>query len=357
MSLTAPQNTLRYHSTRPTAVERDMSWVPFPEFAAGAKPHFTWFGSGNCMGKNPMAPEWAAMCFYLLQHTLAEIRQRRGLDTPLAKQELELVESYHHHANAMAHRMMLYVWAICLRESRHKHWNSEREAKFRKACGDVMADWYQQCVSKGSGEETFVKYALTNPPACTLGEFTNGLVRVFMDGGYSAMFGGKKWKEIAVALDDFVNGKVSGAMFLDRAFNLAHNTAPIFNKGMLFECQDKTQLNFILDTQHASMIPQLVRKGSPVGSKWIDSELLSLADLARTVIGEAFDGEVDWHKVEAYGKGNVTYSALKKNTNAAGSKWADAKAKAAAQAAVKKAESVYVVDHNTELKKLKREEL
>lgn len=356
MSLTSPQTTLRYHASRPLSVERDMRDVPLRDFVKHCKKEFA---SG--MAAHPMAPEEAGLIFYALQHAASEIRDQYGLDTPLSQGALDVIELYHRECGPIAIRLAYYVWAISITEARHKHWSSDKRDKFVKGLttdmgaerAEVVANYFYK-VSGNGGR----KYVLENPHSdITMGEFNRALVRVFMNGGWSSAYGGPKWKVIAQTFDDFTKGKLSAQLFIDRAMNLAHNTAPIFNKGYLFH-QQSTTLKYVLDVQHSSQIPNLLLNPGKFADQ-ITSRVHAVHEAIQAVLGDVFSEPVDWFKVAATSKGGVSYSSLKNAQTAAGqtSKHALEAEQKAIKDAIEKQKNTYLVDHKLSLKKLTREQI
>jgi len=356
MSITSPQTTLRYHASRPLAVERDMRDVPLADFVKHCKKEF-----GHGMAADPIAPEEAGLIFYALQHAVSEIRDEYGLDTPLSQGALDVVEMYHRECGPIAIRLAYYVWAICITEARHKHWSGDKRDKFVKGLttdmgadrAAVVASYFYK-VSGNGGR----KYVLDNPHAdITMGEFNRALVRVFMNGGWGSAYGGPKWKVIAQAFDDFTKGKLSAQLFLDRAMNLAHNTAPIFNKGYLFKGQTNS-LKYVLDVQHSSQIPNLLLNPGKFADL-ITGKVHAVHVAIQAVLGDVFSEPVDWFKVAHTSKGGVSYSSLKSAQTAAGqtSKHAMEAEQAAITAAINKQKNTFIVDHKISLKKLTREQI
>lgn len=237
MSITSPQTTLRYHASRPLSVERDMRDVPLVDFVKHARKEFESSG----MAGTTQSPEEASLIFYSLQHATSELRDQYGLDMPLPPEALNVVEMYHRECGPIAIRLAYYVWAICIQEAQHKHWSHDKREKFVKGLttdmGEERAAVVSQYFLKCGGRKSVLK----DPhPDITMGEFNRALVRVFMNGGWGSAYGGPKWKVIAQAFDEFTSGKLSAQLFIDRGMNLAHNTAPIFNKGYLFNSAGST---------------------------------------------------------------------------------------------------------------------
>jgi hypothetical protein len=355
MSFTASQDTLRYHASRPLAVERDMRDVPLRDFVKNARHDFE---SG--LAADPMAPEEAGLIFYALQHAVSEIRDRYGLDTPLPEDARAVVDAYHRECNPIAIRLAYYVWAISITEARHKHWSGDKREKFEKGLtsdmgydrGQVVAGYFYKVCSNGR------KWVLQNPHAdITMGEFNRALTRVFMGGGWSSAYGGPKWKVIAKTFEDFTAGALSAQLFIDRAMNLAHNTAPIFNKGYLFKSQSSS-IKYILDVQHSSQVPNLLLNPGKF-AKEITPRVMEIHQLIQAACSDAFCEPVDWFKVAATSKGGVSYGALKSEQTAAGqtSKHAMEMEQAAIKKAIEKAKNSYIVDHKLTLAKLTREQI
>jgi hypothetical protein len=312
-----------------------MSWVSMQLYSTQARTAFGDTGGGaEAMSNHKVKPETAALIFYLLQHALSVIRQDYGLDTPLPQEKLSLVEVYHREATSLSVRMLYYMMAICTREIRHKNWNTARRATFKAKFGDTLAKYYDGI----PGSETAAAmHILHTPPPCTVGKYVDSMVHCFGTGGWGSAFGGKKWKDIAICLRRFVKGETSAEMLLDTAFTLCHNTAPIFNKGMLFTSQNASSIFYILDTQASGQIPQLI--DSPmVASDAIDSKVHTLHSQCVNALGDVMQGYVDWHKVQAVACGKVHYGNLiKKQANLGQS---STFAKEAAEAAMKKQEEL-----------------
>lgn len=71
---------------------------------------------------------------------------------------------------------------------------------------------------------------------------------IFRDSGWSNSYGGNAWAEIAAVGKQYWNGDIPAAIFVDRVFNLQHNTGPVFNKHEMvnsnyYEHQLKQQLD------------------------------------------------------------------------------------------------------------------
>jgi len=99
-------------------------------------------------------------------------------------------------------------------------------------------------------------------------------------------------------------------MLLDTAFCLAHNTAPIFNKGKLFHHQDVSSLYTILDVQASGQIPFLFNEEPNYpGAPYVEHSR-KLFDGIRGVFGDEKDRAVDWGEVAENGKGHMNYDAL-----------------------------------------------
>lgn len=90
---------------------------------------------------------------------------------------------------------------------------------------------------------------------------------------------------------------MNGFLLLDRAWALAHNTGPIFNKGFLFANQKSSDLMTILNAQRAGLIPGLISfNASSWGGGYISAEVGAVQkELARAYpleFGKPYSAEV-----------------------------------------------------------------
>ncbi len=80
--------------------------------------------------------------------------------------------------------------------------------------------------------------------------------RVFRNGQWSSSYGGKKWANISSLWLQFARKEISALLFLDAAFNLAHNGGSVFGKvGWL---QRGDSLSSTLDYRRTGLIAEMV---------------------------------------------------------------------------------------------------
>lgn len=262
-------------------------------------------------------PEDHAMRFYLLEHASGTIRAKYGAYDVLPVGELKIMEYYNEQSLKMATRAYYYLLLICWREMRHCR---TKEATFPQAgvhagaAATMMADFLYRASDTQDTEAIASKW---DNSAITLGQLTKALVYGYRKGKWGSAYGGPKWAVVTECLDSFVWGKTSAAMMLDTVWTLAHNTAPIFNKGMLYSDQDKSTLLEILDVQRAGQIPQYVRTAknrSYRGAPYLSQDFLKkVIDMGSVLGGEFADkSDVNWPTVKALGaKGNYAAYATK----------------------------------------------
>lgn len=353
MALTSHQGTLSFQLARPLCAKRVARDVRLPALVAAIKPHYE--GASDSFGSNVVHPETEALRFYLLQHAMAEIRTAHGPDEVLPPATLEVVEAYHRESNALAVRMFYYLVLICTREARHVQGGSSWYAQVDKQYGSEIASFLRSLPSSSSGAANKL---MSDAPDVPLGRFVDALTYTFQHGSWGSQFGGSAWADISEALGHFVDGTFSAEMLLDRAFNLAHNTAPIFNKGMLFQHQagHGSELRVILDVQASGFIPQFIAEyRHKLATRWAKNGVRDLLKLCAKVT-PAFDGIVDWFQVEAMGKGHYSNekSAQIAEHGEGSSEYAKVAAKKAAEAEAKKAATQFEIHSSLTMQKVAR---
>jgi len=243
------------------------------------------------------SPERDALMFYLLNHAVSVVRQRKHLYEPLGEY-LPILDAYHWNLSARSVRMFFYMLLICTRESRHeKHSPSDpywlaMKAKYGSYVSELFSNIRHQ--SSEGAASTF----RSSKPQMPIGQYVEYLCEVFHTGNYQSGYGGKAWGNVADVLRDFVVGKITAEMMMDTAFTLCHNNGPIFNKGMLYE-NYSGDIYKILDVQRSGQIPQLI--ASHEVSLGSDGSVLSAWDMCRGILGSSFEGHVDWFLVEELG--------------------------------------------------------
>lgn len=235
---------------RPLGMLRDISLTNVHDFMDGLK---------TVSGPAP-SPEKIALKFYLLEHAVAAVRQRLNPGQALTAQERALLEEYNGFAMQAAARAIHYVFLICCRESRHIKDNvtdfcaQTLPLPLRLPEGAKLLKGFPDHADANSVYQVMRTHC---PKDRTLGQITRFLVGAFFCGKYSSSFGGPKWGGVASCLNEYVQGRITAAMFLDTVWTLEHNTSNIFNKGMLFECVGGAMTS-ILDAQRIGAIPNMI---------------------------------------------------------------------------------------------------
>ncbi len=292
MSLMAPRNTLRHQLARPLCMKREMGRVRATSTAKAMKELTTSYQHAM------VRPEEMAVQFYLLQHAMADVRTRFGLDEPLGA-AVDVVELHNERGVDLGQRMFTYLLLICTREARHTSGSAYFYKELTKCYGDAFVSFLSDI--KGLYSQDAIDRFMSDPPDMELGTYTAGLEQVFREGTFGGSFGGEPWANIAEVLNWFVQGSISAEMMLDTAFTLAHNGGPIFNKGMCFKMYDSTRLRMILDVQAAGQMPQLIDSVDtyPAASAMVSFDSRNLFELCKKGLGGGFGGEIDWFKVAA----------------------------------------------------------
>jgi hypothetical protein len=238
-----------------------------------------------------VSPEAEALQFYLSEHIIAALRQKRRLHEPLPEQELTLLNHSYATNNKVFLRLMFYVIIICVRESRHMKSAAGLKAKCPKELHTAFN--FIQKVPDSSSEAMQV-FMDKVPANLTIGDLARVMSFAFHNTGHWASgYGGSAWGAIADALVSLVEGKFSPSMFCDVSWALEHNGGCIFNKGMLYKGFTDT-LKEILDVQRSGQIPRYINDGSHYAS----TEMVVTTQVARDVLGNDFEGGVDWEVVQ-----------------------------------------------------------
>lgn len=260
------------------------------------------FGSNE----NPMK---SAVDFYLLNHVSTVISQRKDPLEPLDPAEVDVLRLYATSGAVTAARLFWYILLITTREARHNKSSgaekmddvfkvvSKQYPDVEKATVESMFQFTKSCPDSSS----ILAHMIGGTSQYQLGPFCKLLSALYYKCHWHSSYGGKKWGVIADALHSFVSGEWSAEIFADTAFTLAHNTAPIFNKGMLYSCPSGDFIQ-LLDCQRAGMVPQWVQQ---FGTAYHSDPSVKAA---KKVCPELFEGAVDWAKVQSLGAvGNYSH--------------------------------------------------
>lgn len=239
-----------------------------------------------------VSAELEAQKFYLYQHALHVISEGK---TPncMISEGVDPFYDFQEHMTSAVHKAFHYMLLITHREARHLDDIKSIDAEPELIKEQVEITKLCQNQSHGKSYQVLCGY----DGSLSLGQYVRYLVVLFNQGKWSSSsFGGKAWGGIAQVLSDYVHGKLTGVEFVDTMFTLSHNNGAIFNKNIVYKPHKSSEFLTILDVQRAGMIPQYVRHQSP--------DKLNLVELFNNLlpyVGRAFDGHVDWQRVEDLG--------------------------------------------------------
>jgi len=242
------------------------------------------------------SPEKDALMFYMLNHASTLVRQRCHVYQPLGKY-LPIMTRYGMEVSIRATRMFWYLLLICTRESRHDHQDKggSKYTALTAKYGPAITNFHKSL--KGMGSLQAAAQFQSSCPDTDIGSYTKFLSEVFYGGQFGGGYGGPAWGKVSDVLRDFVHGTITAEMMMDTAFTLCHNNGPIFNKGMLFS-NYSNEIYKILDVQRSGQIPKLIAEGYGLAG---DSSVKAAWSSCAKVIGDEFDGYVDWFLVEELG--------------------------------------------------------
>lgn len=167
-----------------------------------------------------------------------------------AQERAKLEASWNASCGVIARSLIFYVWRIIAREMRHG-----TAAKCAKAFGkDYMSSAPCALIHDICTTGSFDKALKQHGPTTRLGPYIDMLERHYRKGGWGGAFGGKKWADIVVQLQLYIDGKASALLACDRMWTLVHNTASIFNKPHYFEHASTHQLMKVFEPQAASSV-------------------------------------------------------------------------------------------------------
>lgn len=286
--------TLSDFTSRPHTTKLQFGDVMLPDVVDNYKAYSQTAGT--------LKPEPLAIEFYLLNGATAMLAQNINKDAPLNFQQQQLLSRYYTAMHDIGHRAFFYLLLICTRETRH----CKETEELVKACKPLGAYKFWTTLYSDMEPSQAVKHFLANPPAVSLKNYTEHLVKCFENGKHKSGFAGEPWAAVARPLRDFVHGIITMEVLLDTVWTLAHNNGPIFNKGMLFD-NYTGELKKILDVQKSGQMANLVEFKE---SDHVGGYHLSLLNLCQVAVPD-FGGEaVDWQLVKDLG-GSVWSSKVK----------------------------------------------
>lgn len=224
--------------------------------------HWSHMADAKAYSKNPISPQSSALFFYQGQDWLYNGAFPYGAFETLPRKDSDRLSVYAKGCDHLTTRLSVYILKICFREMRHGTFTTSFFEKWA-ASEDYNTNNHLKKLGKRLQDNPNIEKAggYTVAESCQVMEY------MFRCGKWGSAFGGKKWAHIADTLLDFCKGKITAEMFCDRAFNLAHNTSPIFNKGGEFGIQNTDKLLKILNMQAAGTISKYSGDVSPLADE------------------------------------------------------------------------------------------
>lgn len=175
---------------------------------------------------------------------------------PLPETELqELASLWYKSCGIVAKQLLFYTSQIIVKELRHG--SSKMTSKAFDGQGvdpEILAAI--KAVTASGGNYMDCVDAIGHKP---VGPWVDAVERHFRHGGWGGAYGGKKWADIALVFQQYIDGDTSAMLAADRAWTLVHNTGPIFNKGFYFKYHDG-MLQQVLNAQASSSVFTLTSK-------------------------------------------------------------------------------------------------
>jgi hypothetical protein len=240
-------------------------------------------------------PDTQALRFYSLNQIIALMGAKFTPNEVLPAWGEKAVELYCKELDSQHSRMFWYTFLVVSREWRHlKNLSTVSNVKSQPYTPELKK--LHPVISDSNSEEHLNKW-LSKVPAMSLSDYCKAITHSFNVGSWSGGYGGKAWGCISQTLLNYIDGKISGEVFIDTAYTLAHNNGPMFNKGMLYSGYS-SEFKAILDVQRSGQVCEAIWSGEFCQSSATDDIRSILLDCRSELgIGEY----VDWYKVESLG--------------------------------------------------------
>lgn len=250
------------------------------------------------------SPDMDAFTFYLYNHAASVIQSRVDPLEPLSANAATMLDSYREQASLISARVFWYVFIICTREARHN--KSDWSAKLHEVHASMLKDYPTVSITEVEEMWKFTTFFPDSSEALTyllqdqcadfqIGPFVSMLTNMYYRCLWGNSYGGPKWGHISKCLQRYISGEWSAEVFTDTAFTLAHNTAPIFNKGMLYS-GPSNRFEELLDVQRAGMVPQWAATDANASVFRVTEPYARSV----TIMPELFQGTVDWNLVSKF---------------------------------------------------------
>lgn len=264
---------------------------------------------GYLIGCGVKRPEVAALNFYAGNALWAELLKRFAPDEPMPQWAVNMAKWYVSTASEAAQRLIYYLLLIITREARHVYGSINPQVETKFGVGFLQFLMKLKSINDSmAAKDVFLHEA----PNMRMADYAKAISFIFHEGSFGGSFGGQPWANIADVFGALIDGSFSPEMVTDVSWALAHNTGPIFNKGMTYTHFNKSKLLQILDVQRSGQIPEYLTSGNEVDS-FSDELITAIYEIkvAMDNMPSAFGKEVDWDKVHKAGAVGNYQSKLK----------------------------------------------
>lgn len=247
-----PTNTLAHYNAAPQRRLQNLAGIPVEVFAKSTTEYRKSCGMAS--------PDTLAITFYALNHSAAIVRKLFTPNEPLPEWAEQVMREYTKALSVQSTRMIHYLLSITTREMRHlKSVPSSFWSSVTAECGAPMVE-FMKAIKSNPDEEQAVKRYMSNPPMASVGQYLTAMAKGFHLGhgqSWAGSYGGPAWGEIADHAVKMVKGEATMEWLVDTGYNLAHNTAPIFNKGMMYHGPGG-DFETVLDVQASGQVPSMI---------------------------------------------------------------------------------------------------
>lgn len=193
--------------------------------------------------------------------------------------------------NRSAMMIASYYYAICAGEARHtgnlgfravdEDTRDEDNLTYLLARKHLKTVGYTLTTADETGREAFLSHRLYQPKTLAEAiETMTAIDNVFRFGAWLGAMAGKKWAVISSLWLQFAKGEIPAYIFLDMAFNKAHNSGNIFGK--YGWCPKDNQLLAALNARREGDLAKMVREAF---NTITDPDKVS-AELAKTSVSD-----------------------------------------------------------------------
>lgn len=248
-----------------------------------------------------------AISFYALNQLMAKIQMMFSQNTVLPDWALEVARAYDSQLVHQHQHLVWYLFLIITREFRHLKNSQAFFDKHPQMYPKELRVMHSMVIDSSSQSQC--NNWLNAVPDMPLARYCDAIALAFGKGTWPGAYGGKPWENIAGTLGRYIKGESSAEVLVDTAYTLAHNTAPIFNKTMIYETPLTSDLMKVLDVQRSGQVCEGIIEG--VFESMFTKYVWVLVNTTSPLLQGAVGTYVDWYKVEQWAQDGHKYSAQK----------------------------------------------